>query len=478
MLLESLVIKCLIFFSVISECNCSAAGSIGLSCNTSNGKCDCHKNTEGMTCDTCSQGTFNLHTSNPEGCQPCFCSGVTTSCASAPGYVAEQISTSFSITNSWTIRPASNGYAKITADSNGARVDTNTTAYLVAPGNYLGNKLSSYIQYLNIIVDIGDTAGSSSEGYDVAIESKDDRLLGRFVEEPEVGNQTLQVRFYEHSGWKDSSTNLPVSASQLQSTLLDLTSLQIRVSLGSDVVISSVSLDSTAPGSGSEVGWVEQCNCNYDNYTGLSCEQCADGYTRSESGLCILCDCNGHSSKCDMITGVCIDCKNNTTGDHCEVCQSGYYGDPIQNIPCRRCMCPFAGSKGQYSQTCELREEDIVCTDCQEGHIGEQCETCEVGYFGDPEGHHGNSTKCTNCSCSNNINLTDPDSCDNITGICLKCLYNTSGNECEKCKEGYYGDPITAKNCTGNREISHTIYLLCFHDSYTVYELIKISTSF
>lgn len=53
---------------------------------------------------------------------------------------------------------------------------------------------------------------------------------------------------------------------------------------------------------------VEQCVCPA-GHTGLSCEDCDAGYTRSEQGLylglCELCDCNGHSEQCDPDTGVC-----------------------------------------------------------------------------------------------------------------------------------------------------------------------------
>lgn len=54
---------------------------------------------------------------------------------------------------------------------------------------------------------------------------------------------------------------------------------------------------------------VEQCQCP-PNYEGLSCEKCADGYYRAQTGpyggFCIPCQCNGHASTCDKVTGVCI----------------------------------------------------------------------------------------------------------------------------------------------------------------------------
>ena len=63
---------------------------------------------------------------------------------------------------------------------------------------------------------------------------------------------------------------------------------------------------------------VELCDCPRE-FTGDSCQQCAEGYTRlvPNSGpyrTCVPCSCNGNSDRCDSNTGVCLDCKYNTTG--------------------------------------------------------------------------------------------------------------------------------------------------------------------
>lgn len=54
---------------------------------------------------------------------------------------------------------------------------------------------------------------------------------------------------------------------------------------------------------------VEQCQCP-PNYQGLSCEECAPGFYRAQTGpfggYCVPCQCNGHADTCDVVTGKCI----------------------------------------------------------------------------------------------------------------------------------------------------------------------------
>ena len=61
-------------------------------------------------------------------------------------------------------------------------------------------------------------------------------------------------------------------------------------------------------------------------------------------------------------------------------------------------------------------------------------------------GSLGTPVPCERCECNSNA---DPLDCDPIEGRCLRCLFNTAGRQCEMCAPGFYGDAITAKNCTG-----------------------------
>lgn len=79
----------------------------------------------------------------------------------------------------------------------------------------------------------------------------------------------------------------------------------------SEVVLNEISMDTAVSHfTGKPQAFeVEQCVCP-EEYTGLSCENCAPGYTRNlEAGLylgnCERCSCNGNSNDCDSETGVC-----------------------------------------------------------------------------------------------------------------------------------------------------------------------------
>ena len=79
-----------IFTYFILACNCITIGTRNASiiCNDS-GVCFCKENVQGIKCDNCVPGTFNLADSNEYGCTRCSCSGITTDCTSTTLYKSE-----------------------------------------------------------------------------------------------------------------------------------------------------------------------------------------------------------------------------------------------------------------------------------------------------------------------------------------------------------------------------------------------------
>ena len=66
-----------------------------------------------------------------------------------------------------------------------------------------------------------------------------------------------------------------------------------------------------------------------------------------------------------------------------------------------------------------------------------KCDRCDVNYYGRPAESDGS---CTMCECNGNTDTTDRESCDQTSGKCLKCMYNTYGDACGECAPGFYGN--------------------------------------
>ena len=438
------------------ECFCNEAGSTSLQCDQV-GQCQCKQSTEGSSCSQCKSGTFNLQSINPNGCQQCFCSGQGNSCTSADGFGFTETVTNFvSDLAGWTLVGA-NSFASDPFNE-GVVITSDNVTFLEAPEEFIGDRINSYNQLITLAIAVSEDLVSLSDGYDVLIGNSELELVANFSSNFSSAQlQNMTVRLHESAGWVDRETNTRATMNDIQRVLVNLNLLQIRVSYSSMVMVARVALGGAVPSTGiPQVGWVENCTCMHANYTGLSCQQCADGYYRdSDSNLCILCECNGLSPTCDELSGVCTECSGNTTGDSCERCSDGFIGDPLASISCQPCPCPGTSSSGQFSSTCMMNNGGtIICTDCAEGHVGDRCEACDLGYFGDPTGTvSGTPSRCSNCSCNGNVDFDNPNSCDNVTGLCRDCLFNTTGDQCEACLDGYFGDPITAKNCTGRKSL-------------------------
>lgn len=176
-----------------------------------------------------------------------------------------------------------------------------------------------------------------------------------------------------------------------------------------------------------------------------SAKKCGAGFFHAHSGECLPCDCNGHSNECLDGSGFCVDCKQNTTGEHCEKCLDGFIGDSINGVPhiCQPCPCPLP-HLANFAVSC-YRKSGVVRCICNENYAGPNCERCAPGYYGNPLLIGSTCKKC-DCSGNSDPNLIFED-CDELTGQCRNCLPHTTGFKCEHCAPGYYGDARIAKNC-------------------------------
>ncbi|XP_067825723.1 multiple epidermal growth factor-like domains protein 9 [Heptranchias perlo] len=180
-----------------------------------------------------------------------------------------------------------------------------------------------------------------------------------------------------------------------------------------------------------------RCHCK-EGVSGLKCSQCQTlHYKFSEAG-CRPCKCNNHSNTCDHRTGICLNCTENTKGIYCEKCKDNFYRKPEapNTAVCEHCPCSVVISSG----SCHIESGMAVCDQCKPGYFGPNCNECANGYY-------NSDSICVGCECNNN---TSADSklpiCDPKSGRCLNCTSNTMGFNCEKCAEGYVGNPM-ARNC-------------------------------
>ncbi|TSP36071.1 Laminin subunit gamma-3 [Bagarius yarrelli] len=395
-------------------CECDERGSVGV-CSAGDGGCGCKFNVEGHACD-----------SNPHGCQTCFCFGHSLACSSSNQHVAFNITSSFlEDTDGWLGEFSGHHEASLIWKEGEVYLlpySDEDVGYYKAPAKFLGNQLLSYGQHL--------TLSFTAESHELL---------------PKIVTVVLEGSGLSVSGdmYADSETShTPRNIFTLRLTLSSLAPLTDTSQLSGVTLMSATPTESftniplTPP-----APWVEVCACPL-GFMGQFCELCAPGFTRDSPNdgpysPCVPCDCNQHGM-CHPETGVC-DCTDFTTGPSCERCQDGYYGNALTGSPgdCLPCPCPDRTTCAQVPETGEL-----VCTNCPVGQRGTRCELCEDGFYGDPLGWRGEARPCVRCDCNEN---TDPNAvgvCDPMTGRCLKCLGNTSGEQCEKCQSGYYGNAL------------------------------------
>ncbi|XP_077018985.1 laminin subunit alpha-2 isoform X2 [Tamandua tetradactyla] len=441
-------------------CNCSAAGSRNE--DPCLGPCHCKENVEGRDCSRCKSGFFNLREDNPKGCDECFCSGVSSRCVSSPWtYGKIQDMSGWYLTDISGRRrgaPGQAGWDPARKVAHGAWLQG---AYWSAPQPYLGNKLSAAGGQLAFTIAYDLEEGEADTEHvlqlRIVLEGNDLRIstapVEAYLQPPEEHTSVLSLR---EGSFTRHGTRLPVSRKEFMTVLANLERLLIQTppSHGGNAVfrLSAVSLESAVPyvTDGGAAAAVELCQCP-PGYSGSSCESCWPRHRRVNStvfgGICEPCQCFGHAESCDDISGACQNCRDHTGGPQCSECLPGFYGDATKGTAedCQPCACPLSARANNFSPTCHLdRSLGLVCDECPAGHTGPRCERCAEGYFGQPFVPGGS---CQPCRCSDNLDFSIPGSCDSLSGSCLICKPGTTGRYCELCADGYFGDAVVAKNC-------------------------------
>ncbi|XP_074843522.1 laminin subunit alpha-1 isoform X4 [Carettochelys insculpta] len=447
------------------RCNCNLVGSINDDPCTE--PCPCKENVEGESCDRCKPGFYNLQERTPQGCTECFCFGVSDVCDSLAWSISQVSDMSgwlvTDLDTKRSVEPQQGPFDRphqISVNNTATVKILKSTYYWLAPEAYLGNKLTAFGGYLKYTVS-----------YDIPMESVDNDMVfnvdvilqgnGQILSTRPEGSSLQPYEEYSNAlklvpeNLIDFNTKKAIDRDRLMTVLANVTHLLIRASYttakGAIFRLDSVTLDTASANAIdlSSAAEVEHCECP-QGYTGISCESCVSGYYRVGGilfgGICQPCECNDHATECD-IHGVCSACQHNTTGLSCDQCLPGFYGTPSQGTPedCQPCACPLRTDANNFSPTCHMDNRgEVICDKCLPGYAGSRCERCANGYYGDPL-VPGES--CVPCDCNGNIDPTEDGHCDALTGECLKCVGNTQGHHCEKCADGYYGDAVIAKTC-------------------------------
>ncbi|XP_064160473.1 basement membrane-specific heparan sulfate proteoglycan core protein-like isoform X1 [Anguilla rostrata] len=396
---------------VVGNGNCGSCDHRGSDGCDGNGVCHCKAHAEGPSCSLCKQGFFHLSSAHKDGCLPCFCMGVAQQCSSS-SYYRDTVSSSFApgdfqgfalVNRQRTDRVAAGFTVEVAVDG-GTQLSFSHFAslrpeshYWQLPEAYRGDKVGSYGGRLRYTLGyVASSSGTPIDDADVQIIGNDITLVARqpWPRTQEVReSREFQIVFKEEY-WRRPD-GMPATREHLMMVLADLDEVLIRASYYTDMLsssISGVSMEVARPSysAGTQALEVEQCHCP-PGYQGLSCQDCAAGYTRTGTGLylghCERCKCNGHSASCHSETGICMGCLHNTAGELCERCAPGFYGDATTGSPedCQPCACPYADPDNQFSPTCEaLGVGGYQCTACQPGYTGQYCERCAPGFVGNP----------------------------------------------------------------------------------------------
>ncbi|XP_060586623.1 basement membrane-specific heparan sulfate proteoglycan core protein-like isoform X4 [Ruditapes philippinarum] len=413
----------------------------------------------------CSEPFFNSVATVSDECVRCFCFGHTVQCFSSSLQVSKIALVNPMRFTSWEgdnrLVPVDQTFVNFRQRTGEYQVQDISRAlpqgsyYWQMPREFLGERLTSYggeIKY-TISYEIQGRSQSSTGDPDVIMTGNGITLYYRARTVPSPGVQTsVAVPLMETAWEKTDGTrrrgDTPVdtqyaSREDFMMVLENVENILIRGSYDRTQTTSRIGgvFMSTAVDYNTEFGQaylVEECTCP-TGYTGLSCQDCAQGFTRISRGQylgqCISCNCNGHSNDCDPVTGQCLNCLHNTEGPQCQICKSGYYGDARRGTPndCQACPCPLTDRANQFSHSCFLdSDNEVTCANCPAGYEGRRCQRCSEGYVGDPMTPGSSCTKVEvedYCDPRGSLS-TQPNP---VTNRC-QCRDNAAGERCDTCK--------------------------------------------
>ncbi|XP_039386307.1 usherin [Mauremys reevesii] len=180
------------------------------------------------------------------------------------------------------------------------------------------------------------------------------------------------------------------------------------------------------------------------------------------------CNCHGHADHCDTSTKPyrCLCSKDSyTQGDNCECCLPLYHdkpfrpGDQVQAYNCKPCQCYGHAVSCHYDMAMDsfpnehYRGGGGVCDNCQHNTTGKNCELCKDFHYRQAGADLSAVDVCKTCDCYTAGTKNNSLLCDKIGGQC-NCKRHVSGRQCNQCQEGFYNlqqsDPDGCSPCNCN----------------------------
>ncbi|CAM2096241.1 unnamed protein product [Caretta caretta] len=180
------------------------------------------------------------------------------------------------------------------------------------------------------------------------------------------------------------------------------------------------------------------------------------------------CNCHGHADHCDTSNTPyrCLCSKDSyTQGDNCERCLPLYRdkpfhpGDQVQAYNCKPCQCYGHAVSCHYDMAMDSfpnehnRGGGGVCDNCQHNTTGRNCEMCKDFHYRQAGADLSAVDVCKTCDCYTAGTKNNSLLCDKIGGQC-NCKRHVSGRQCNQCQEGFYNlqqsDPDGCSPCNCN----------------------------
>ncbi|VDO55505.1 unnamed protein product, partial [Onchocerca flexuosa] len=225
---------------------------------------------------------------NPEGCQPCFCFGLSKECHEKQWNRGEIRNTTgwmlTDVSGELMIAPKTESQVLMYTNS---EHKNNELCYWKAPKEFNGNLLNSYggnLQYYVYFVPMGN--GEQTFLADIIIEGNGIKLeyysrQNFFPRE----NISIQIPMKEGNGWQNANMRTPVNKHEMMRVLADVNTLMIRAVYNREQIQSSIyglTLDiaiepedttehAESQASDALMRTVEVCKCP-EYYAGNSCE--------------------------------------------------------------------------------------------------------------------------------------------------------------------------------------------------------------